>query len=211
MFMNEALRQSDKVKRTDWGEGQFIVKDDVEGCLLWHSNGIDQGGYQPTIADVMADDWKPIIPVPDFYEDIQRFNSMYKLTCNEKPTLRPVDSLKNFKSIIEEEIAEIDEIIAKQSLMAGIKTLTPSEKIEIIADVADWLGDVIVYCNTYALSWGLPMKEILAIIMQSNFSKLGEDGEPIYDSRGKVEKGPNYWKPEPKLRELLESKLRSKI
>ncbi len=30
------------------------------------------------------------------------------------------------------------------------------------------------------------------------------DGLPIYDERGKVLKGPNYWKPEPKIRELLQ-------
>lgn len=45
--------------------------------------------------------------------------------------------------------------------------------------------------------------EILDIIMQSNFSKLGEDGKPIYDERGKIMKGPGYWKPEPKIAEYL--------
>jgi hypothetical protein len=39
--------------------------------------------------------------------------------------------------------------------------------------------------------------------MDSNFSKLGADGKPIYDERGKVMKGPFYWKPEPKIKELL--------
>ncbi len=39
--------------------------------------------------------------------------------------------------------------------------------------------------------------------MQSNFSKLGADGKPIYDERGKVMKGPGYWQPEPKIRALL--------
>lgn len=38
--------------------------------------------------------------------------------------------------------------------------------------------------------------------MQSNFSKLGADGKPIYDERGKVQKGQNYWKPEPKIKAL---------
>jgi hypothetical protein len=43
--------------------------------------------------------------------------------------------------------------------------------------------------------------------MQSNFSKLGEDGKPIYDERGKVMKGGNYWKPEPKISEILAAKM----
>jgi hypothetical protein len=40
--------------------------------------------------------------------------------------------------------------------------------------------------------------------MESNFSKLGADGQPIYDERGKVMKGPSYWKPEPRIRSLLD-------
>jgi hypothetical protein len=33
---------------------------------------------------------------------------------------------------------------------------------------------------------------------------LGEDGKPIYDERGKVMKGPNYWAPESKIKKFLE-------
>jgi hypothetical protein len=40
--------------------------------------------------------------------------------------------------------------------------------------------------------------------MDSNTSKLGADGKPIYDERGKVMKGPGYWKPEPAIKELIE-------
>ena len=32
-------------------------------------------------------------------------------------------------------------------------------------------------------------------IQQSNMSKLGADGKPIYREDGKVMKGPNYFKP----------------
>ena len=39
--------------------------------------------------------------------------------------------------------------------------------------------------------------------MDSNQSKLGADGKPIYDANGKFLKGPNYWKPEPRIRELI--------
>ena len=50
---------------------------------------------------------------------------------------------------------------------------------------------------------GIPLEDVLQIIMDSNASKLGADGKPIYDANGKFLKGPNYWKPEPKIRELL--------
>ena len=60
------------------------------------------------------------------------------------------------------------------------------------------------------------MVVVLHIIMLSNFSKLDEDGEPIYDSRGKVLKGANYWAPEQFLRkrisvEMMREAARQKI
>jgi predicted HAD superfamily Cof-like phosphohydrolase len=69
--------------------------------------------------------------------------------------------------------------------------------------LADLLGDIQVYAASEMAKFGLPLDQVLAIIMQSNFSKLGADGKPIYDERGKVQKGPDYWKPEPKIKEML--------
>ena len=41
-------------------------------------------------------------------------------------------------------------------------------------------------------------------VMDSNESKLGADGNPIYDANGKFLKGPHYWQPEPKIKAILE-------
>jgi len=60
--------------------------------------------------------------------------------------------------------------------------------IELLVQIADLLGDIMVYCGSEMAKYGLPQGEILGIIMDSNFSKLGEDGKPIYDDRGKVQK-----------------------
>ena len=65
-----------------------------------------------------------------------------------------------------------------------------------------------VYCRSEALKYGLPLEDVLDIIMDSNESKLGADGKPIYDANGKFLKGPNYWKPEPKIKALLEAGMR---
>ncbi|MCY1375996.1 hypothetical protein D9M69_634510 [compost metagenome] len=93
------------------------------------------------------------------------------------------------------EVHEIDEIVEK------IERGEPD--IEVKVAIADLLGDVIVYCRSEALKYGLPLEEVLDIIMDSNESKLGSDGKPIYDENGKFLKGPNYWKPEPKIEVLL--------
>jgi predicted HAD superfamily Cof-like phosphohydrolase len=72
-----------------------------------------------------------------------------------------------------------------------------------LVEVADALGDMLyILCGTM-LSHGMQdkMGEVFLEIQQSNMSKLGEDGKPIYREDGKVMKGPNYFKPN--IKEIL--------
>ena len=132
-----------------------------------------------------------------FKDRIHAMNQMYKLPINDSPTLLadPADKLKKFKATLMAEVHEIDEIVEK------IENGEPD--IDVKVAIADQLGDVMVYCRSEALKYGLPLEEVLDIIMDSNESKLGADGRPIYDENGKFLKGPNYWKPEPKIKSLL--------
>ncbi len=134
-----------------------------------------------------------------FAQRIAQMNAMYRLPQNEVPTIPAdvADRLRKFKATLSDEVDEIDEIVA--SATAGVSQL------DLAVAIADLLGDVIVYCRSEALKYGLPLEAVLDIIMDSNQSKLGADGNPIYDANGKFLKGPNYWKPEPKIRELLQS------
>ncbi|MBY0572063.1 MAG: pyrophosphatase [Undibacterium sp.] len=135
----------------------------------------------------------------NFSEDIKKFNGIYKLPVSAVPTLDvgvpAAERMAAFKAILMEEVHEMDEIIAAQN--AG------AEPLQVLTMLADLLGDIQVYCASEMAKFGLPLDQVLAVIMQSNFSKLGADGLPIYDERGKVLKGPNYWKPEPKIQALL--------
>jgi predicted HAD superfamily Cof-like phosphohydrolase len=131
----------------------------------------------------------------DFYQDIIKFNKMYGLPVNNKPTFLSCKRIIDFKNIITEEINEGQEII--DNSINGI------EEIETLTDLADWLGDIIVYCQSEAIKHGIDLNKVLKIIMESNFSKLDKNGKPIYDSRNKILRGPNYFPPEPKIRELL--------
>lgn len=142
----------------------------------------------------------------EFSSDIEKFNGIYKLPVNAVPTLvvgvPAAERMASFKNILMEEVHEMDEIIAAQN--AG------KDPIEVLTMLADLLGDIQVYCASEMAKFGLPLDQVLAIIMQSNFSKLGADGLPIYDERGKVMKGPNYWKPEPKIQAMLATMLDKK-
>ena len=132
-----------------------------------------------------------------FADRIAVMNAMYKLPANSRPTLPAdvADRLAKFKATLMDEVHEIDEIV-KQSKDGAAAA-------DIAVAIADLLGDIIVYCRSEALKYGLPLEDVLDVIMDSNESKLGADGKPIYDANGKFLKGPNYWKPEPKIRELL--------
>ena len=66
-----------------------------------------------------------------------------------------------------------------------------------MVEVADALGDMLyILCGTI-IEHGMQHKidEIFSEIQNSNMSKLGADGNPIYRGDGKVLKGTNYFKP----------------
>lgn len=138
---------------------------------------------------------------------IEHFNKMYGLEAPESPMLRGahpeemVNLLRTFQDVLQEEMKEVDDLVDK------LRTVRP-DPLDILTDLADWLGDIMVYCASEMRKYGLRSNDILGIIMSSNFSKLGPDGRAIYDARGKVLKGPNYWKPEPMIRRLLEAQIR---
>ncbi len=139
-------------------------------------------------------------PFPD---RIAAMNAMYKLPAHDRPTLPAdiADRLVKFKATLLDEVHEIDEI----SRLA----VNGDDPIDIAVAIADLLGDIIVYCRSEALKYGLPLEEVLDVIMDSNESKLGADGRPIYDANGKFLKGPNYWRPEPRIKALLTTRMKA--
>ena len=57
------------------------------------------------------------------------------------------------------------------------------------------LADLVYVCYQYAENMGWFLDEALDRVHQSNMSKLGKDGKPIYRDDGKVLKGPDYEPP----------------
>jgi predicted HAD superfamily Cof-like phosphohydrolase len=131
-----------------------------------------------------------------FLLDIERMNGMYRMPEVVDYIDPMLLRLKEFRSILGEEVQEIDDI-------DWDTTSTTKAAMDVRIQFADLLGDIIVYCASEAKRWNIPIDRVLNIIMQSNFSKLDANGQPIYDERMKLQKGPNYWKPEPKIAQLL--------
>ena len=65
-----------------------------------------------------------------------------------------------------------------------------------IKEVADALTDILYVTYGAGHAFGINLDRCFDEVQNSNMSKLGEDGKPIYNEAGKVMKGPNYFKPD---------------
>ena len=64
-----------------------------------------------------------------------------------------------------------------------------------IKEVADALTDILYVTYGAGHAFGINLDKCFKEVQNSNMSKLGKDGKPIYNDKGKVMKGPNYFKP----------------
>ncbi len=69
------------------------------------------------------------------------------------------------------------------------------QSLDLHEEAVKELSDLVYVCYQYAANMGWDLDEALRRVHQSNMSKLGEDGRPIYRDDGKVLKGPNYQPP----------------
>ena len=83
-------------------------------------------------------------------------------------------------SLIQEELDELKEAIINNDLL----------------EVADALTDLLYVTYGAGHAFGIDLDKCFNEVQNSNMSKLGEDGKPIYNEFGKVMKGPNYFKPD---------------
>ena len=83
-------------------------------------------------------------------------------------------------SLINEELEELKKAISENN----------------IVEVADALTDILYVVYGAGHSFGIDLDKCFTEVQDSNMSKLGEDGKPIYNEHGKVMKGPKYFKPD---------------
>ncbi len=88
--------------------------------------------------------------------------------------------------LINEELSELKNAIDQKDLL----------------EVADALTDILYVTYGAGHAFGIDLDKCFNEVQNSNMSKLGEDGKPIYNEMGKVLKGPNYFKPD--LKKILE-------
>ena len=82
-----------------------------------------------------------------------------------------------------------------------LEELTEAMNNKDLLEVADALTDILYVTYGAGHAFGVNLDKCFDEVQQSNMSKLGNDGKPIYNEAGKVMKGPRYFKPD--LRKFL--------
>ena len=65
-----------------------------------------------------------------------------------------------------------------------------------LLEVADALTDILYVTYGAGHAFGINLDSCFQEVQNSNMSKLGNNGRPIFNDQGKVMKGPNYFKPD---------------
>ncbi len=104
-------------------------------------------------------------------------------TFNQKVKIVPSFSTDHINKLrydlIEEELNELKEAIDNKDIL----------------EVADALTDILYVAYGAGHAFGIDLDKCFQEVHNSNMSKLGKSGKPIYNEAGKVMKGPNYFKP----------------
>ena len=105
-------------------------------------------------------------------------------TFGQEVKLKPSFSTEKINdlryNLIKEELNELKQAMDNKDLL----------------EVADALTDILYVTYGAGIAFGIDLDKCFEEVQNSNMSKLGEDGKPIYNESGKVMKGPNYFKPD---------------
>ena len=114
------------------------------------------------------------------FEKVRLFMKTYGQEIKDKAGFSDVKTNKLRIDLIKEELEELNEAMQDENLL----------------EVADALTDILYVTYGAGHAFGIDLDKCFEEVQNSNMSKLGEDGKPIYNEAGKVMKGPNYFKPD---------------
>ena len=114
------------------------------------------------------------------FESVKKFMEKFGQEIKEKASF-PNEKITSLRyDLIKEELSELKEAMDNKD----------------IKEVADALTDILYVTYGAGHAFGINLDKCFEEVQNSNMSKLGKDGKPIYNDKGKVMKGPNYFKPD---------------
>ena len=114
------------------------------------------------------------------FEDVKKFMKTFGQIVRTKPQFPDEKTMQLRYNLIKEELNELEQAMKAKNLK----------------EVADALTDILYVTYGAGHAFGIDLDKCFIEVQNSNMSKLGHDGKPIYNNEGKVMKGPNYFKPD---------------
>ena len=114
------------------------------------------------------------------FQKVKTFMQTFGQEVKSKPSFgtEKINDLRY--NLIQEELEELKQAIDNKDLL----------------EVADALTDILYVTYGTGHAFGIDLDSCFNEVQNSNMSKLGEDGKPIFNDAGKVMKGPKYYKPD---------------
>ena len=120
------------------------------------------------------------------FDDVKIFMQTFGQEVKIKPKFPKKKIVKLRYDLIKEELNELQNAIKTKNLK----------------EIADALTDILYVTYGAGHAYGIDLDKCFSEVQKSNMSKLGEDGKPIYNKKGKVMKGSKYF--EPNLKQFIE-------
>ena len=120
------------------------------------------------------------------FDDVKTFMQTFGQEVKNKAEFPKEEIIKLRYDLIKEELNELQNAIKTKNLK----------------EIADALTDILYVTYGAGHAYGIDLDKCFREVQRSNMSKLGEDGKPIYNEKGKVMKGPNY--SSPNLKQFVE-------
>ena len=120
------------------------------------------------------------------FKDVKTFMETFGQMVRTKPQFPDGKTMQLRYDLIKEELNELERAMKTKNLK----------------EVADALTDILYVTYGAGYAYGIDLDKCFKEVQRANMSKLGEDGKPIYNEKGKVMKGPNYL--EPNLKRFVE-------
>ena len=113
------------------------------------------------------------------FEDVKTFMETFGQIVRTKPQFPDQKTIQLRYDLIQEELNELKEAREEKNLKG----------------IADALTDILYVTYGAGYAYGINLDKCFKEVQRSNMSKLGKDGKPIFNEKGKVMKGPNYSEP----------------
>jgi len=111
------------------------------------------------------------------FESVKIFMETFGQEVKNKASFPNEKIVKLRSSLIEEELSELKIALEQKNL----------------EEVADALTDILYVTYGAGHAFGINLDKCFKEVQKSNMSKLGEDGKPIYNDKGKVMKSTKYF------------------